>query len=61
MTPEQLNELKKMIAETRAALDEVDTMIADVEKCVSDISKKYLYAAIKKQASTITSHMKTIE
>lgn len=61
MTPEQFEALKKMIAETKAALQEVEAMMADVEACSSEISKKYLYAAIKKQAGGITSHMQSLD
>lgn len=61
MTPEQLEELKKMLAETKTAIEETEAMVTDLGNCSSEISKKYLSAAIKKQAATITSHMKTIE
>lgn len=57
MTPEQIEELKKAVEATKAACDEASALISDYEKCESDISRKYLSAAIKKHASSITSNM----
>jgi Xaa-Pro aminopeptidase len=57
MTPEQIENLKKAIIATSDACAEAEQLISDYMKCESDISKKYLAAAIKKHASTITSHM----
>lgn len=58
MTPEQIEELKKMLDETKNAIAEVEAIISDADKCSTEISKKYLYAAAVKQASTVTSHIK---
>ena len=61
MSPEQIEALKKMLEETKVAIAEVESMVNDYSKCESEISKKYLSAAIKKQAGAITSHITTIE
>lgn len=55
MSKEQIEELAKALAAMSKAIAETETMIADYNGCQSDISKKYLAAAIKKQASGITS------
>lgn len=53
MTPEQIEELKKALAQTKAACEEAETMTSDYDKCESEISRKYLSAAIKKHAASI--------
>ena len=57
MTPEQIERLQTAIADIINSCKETEAMISDYSKCESEISKKYLGAAIKKQASSITSHM----
>lgn len=61
MTPEQINELKDMLATMKTAIAETEMMLTDYDNCSSEISKKYLGAAIKKQAAGITSNMKAID
>jgi len=51
MTEEQKDEIKGAIARTRAACDDVETMLADYDQCKSDTSRKYLAAAIVKTAA----------
>lgn len=58
MTPEQVEELKSMLNGMKTAIADVESILDDASKCSSETSKKYLYAAAQKQASTITSHMK---
>lgn len=55
MNKEQIEELAKILAAMREIISETDAMIEDYSQCRSDISRKYLAAAIKKHASRITS------
>ena len=57
MTPEQIENLRKAVIATADACTEAEQLISDYLKCESDISRKYLGAAMKKHASTITSHI----
>lgn len=57
MTPEQIENLRKAIIAVTDACAETEQLISDYMKCESEISKKYLAAAVKKHASAITSHM----
>ena len=61
MTPEQINTLSKMLADTKTAINETEEMLADFNACTSEISKKYLAAAIKKHAASIVSHMQSLD
>ena len=61
MTPEQINTLSKMLAKMKIAVTETEEMLADFNACTSEISKKYLSAAIKKHAASIASHMQSID
>lgn len=51
MTEEQRNTLKSMLGHVRATLDEVEKMLVDYDQCQSEMSKKYLGAAILKTAA----------
>ena len=53
MTPEQIEELRKVIIAVIDACKEAECLISDYMKCESEVSKKYLGAAIKKHASGI--------
>ena len=55
MNKEQIEELAKSLAAMREAILETEAMIEDYSQCHSEISKKYLAAAVKKHASRITS------
>lgn len=55
MTKEQIEELAKALAAMREAITESEALIDDYLQCRSDISRKYLVAAVKKHASRITS------
>lgn len=55
MTPEQIEELRKAVAAAADACRETECLISDYMKCESDVSRKYLSAAIRKHASIITS------
>lgn len=55
MTKEQIEELAKALAAMREAIAESEALIEDYSQCRSDISRKYLAAAVKKHASRITS------
>jgi len=55
MTKEQIEELAKALAAMREAISESEALIEDYLRCCSDISRKYLAAAVKKHASRITS------
>lgn len=57
MNPEQIEELRKAIIAVTDACKEAECLISDYMKCESDVSKKYLAAAIKKHAAAITSNM----
>jgi len=61
MTPEQIEQLKETLSQAKTSIEEVEQMIADLKACSSEISKKYLGAAVKKQATLIVSTLKTIE
>jgi len=51
MTEEQRNTLNGMLAHVRATLDEIEKMLADYDQCQSEMSRKYLGAAILKTAA----------
>ena len=55
MNKEQIEELSKVLAAMREAISESEAMIEDYSQCRSEVSKKYLAAAVKKHASRITS------
>lgn len=58
MNPEQIEELRKAIVAVTDACKEAECLISDYMKCESEVSKKYLGAAIKKHASAISSNFK---
>ena len=55
MTKEQIEELARALAAMRDAISESEALIEDYSQCRSDISRKYLAAAVKKHALRITS------
>lgn len=57
MNKEQIEELARALAAMREAISESEQLIDDWSKCGSEISRKYLGAAVKKHASRITSLM----
>lgn len=58
MTQEQIDELKNSLADVKSAVSGIEGVIEDLEKCTSDISRKYLSAAIRKQVSAIPQMLK---
>jgi hypothetical protein len=55
MNKEQIEELSKAFILMKNAILESEAMIEDYMQCKSEVSKKYLAAAIKKHSSSITS------
>lgn len=55
MNKEQIEELSRALAAMREAVVESEAMVKDYMQCCSEISKKYLGAAIKKQVSRVVS------
>lgn len=55
MNKEQIEELTKILNLMKEAVLESEAMIVDYTQCQSEVSKKYLAAAIKKHAARITS------
>lgn len=53
MTQEQIAELKSSLADVKSAVIGIEGVIEDLERCTSDISRKYLSAAVRKQVSAI--------
>ena len=58
MTQEQIDALKGALRQVSDACAEAEKMVSDYSKCESDVSRKYLGAAIKKHASAIPQMLK---
>jgi len=54
MNDEQIREVTNRLNELKLEIAEVEAMINDLNSCSSEISKKYLQAAIMKHASKIS-------
>lgn len=52
-----IEKLEKALAAMTDACKDVESLISDYKKCESGIARQYLAAAVRKHASTITSHM----
>lgn len=58
MNPEQIEEMRRAVASVKETCSEVELLISDYLKCESEMSRKYLGAAIKKHASGIAAGLK---
>jgi len=53
MNKEQIEELAKALAAMRDSISEIESIIEDYGQCRSEVSRKYLAAAIKKHSSAL--------